>query len=573
MDFPDQKAGIRSRTTGRAPVRRHDAVVLAGVLALILSLTVMVAAVQVLVVRQLAAAKQRGNRERALELAEIGANAYLFQLGTAFLRAPLSWMPRFNDVSSAPEPWPVDFATFRKRAGRHSNFPVVRYPSGAKRQGFVVGHWNVPGGVVVVSYGFCNGSTRMVRCAARSFSPFEWAAAYGLDPHTSGEPGPGGDTGPAWSFTGNATIVGASGSEGLIDNAPNAAWFDGPLYLVGRGDSLNPDLSPDVWESGPGLPPGHVGTGTVAFPFVRRSKRSYAVPTVDELSIQYANLRFGQVNTVGVRWFAGVFADGSYRHHDTTGIRYVVRNKREGDPHFGKLRQLPVPMAFPSLHNPVLDLGEVPAATLTQSGMTDDEEFVGVRMYPGNYFFTQIRQPSSQGATLYLRSYADGGSGTGMDGNPMVVYDDVDYSHVATNPNPGFGSDKEIRIWVGDRSSGTNVASQLSNNVWMEDRTFPSRFRILVGNRAGCTIDGDSQRKFTVNLLANARYTPTSGPYAGIAIRAGRVSIRSNVYLLGSLVAWNVQMGGGATIERQAQMEPSPYEYTGYQVTDWREIQ
>ena len=543
---------------------------LVSALALVLVLTILIAAVQHLSAQQLSQVKMRANSQRALEMAEIGANAYLFQLGVAFVRAPLPWLPSANDVSNAPEPWPVDMATFRRRAGRHPNFRVFNYPAGVRGQGFVVGHRNDGDGVVVVSYGFCGGAVRMIRCSAVIFSPFEWAAAFGLDPYSPSNPGPAGDKGPAWNFFGNAKIVGASGAQGLIQNSINAQWFDGPLYLFGNAIGLNPNLNPVVQQSAHDLPPGHVGIGTLARPSLRRLRRALVVPTVDEAAQQYVARRWGVGNPLGARYFEKLNNDNA------TGIVYLVRNKDAGSPHYGKIRQLPGRPTFNNEVDPVLNLMEVASPTLVRAGMTTDEELVGVRIYPGNYFFTRIRQNTATGPRLYIRSVADGETGTDMQGQPFVVYADADYSVIAQNPNPGMSADREVRIWVAGVSlsgGGTNSASDLSDNIWMEDRTYPSRFRIMMGNPMGCRINGNGQNKFTVNLLAYNLHSVSTGPYAGTSnVPSGQVIINSNVYLYGSLVGWNVVVGGGATIERQARMEDSPYEVMAYQVTDWREI-
>lgn len=533
-------------------------------LGIILCLTLLIAAVQQMSVQQLASFKARSNSQRALELAQIGANAYLFQLSSSF-NTSLPWLPPSNPVDQASPAWPVDHATFRQRAGKDAQFPVRNYPAGTPGQGFVVGHRTEAGGVVVFSYGFCNGAVRMIRVTAVIFSPFEFAAAFGLDPYSPDMPGPGGDTGPAWTFTGSAKIVGASGSEGLVNNSPWVEWYDGPLYLTGRGNELNPTLDPAGLVSGPDVPPGHVGTGKLASPFVRRMSRSLNIPTVDEAAKQYVSKRWQINNTVGVRWFAS-------NNNNATGIRYLVRNKTVGHPHFGKVRHLDSGPSLGTQANPVLNLGQVSGNTLAQAGMTADEEFYGVRVYPGNYFFTRVNQPSSQGATLYLRSYPDGGAGVDMSGDALVVYGDANYSTVAVNPNPNSAFEREIRFWVGDVTTGNNSQTQLSNNIWMEYRQYPSRFRILFGNQAGCAISGDSQKKFTVNMLAYNIYRPTSGQNQGIAIPTGSVTLASNTYLYGSLVCWQLDVRGGATIERQALMEQSPYEVMAYSVMDWREF-
>src|SRR5262249_37696384 len=162
--------------------------------------------------------------ERALQMAEAGANAYINEMVNGFINTTgggaYDFMPKYNPN---PANWPVDLATFRQNAVSQPNtapYYLTHYPAGQIGQGFWVGHVGPDnnGGVTIYSYGWCNGATRMVEVSASAFSIFDWAAAYGIDPYSastslpalnSAGPGPGlkngspngSDTGPAWNFS------------------------------------------------------------------------------------------------------------------------------------------------------------------------------------------------------------------------------------------------------------------------------------------------------------------------------------------------------------------------------------
>lgn len=577
------------RTEGkRRRGQRGAALVIAMVL--ILALTMVVAATQYMAVQELRLTRSERNYERALQMAEAGANAYLNQLAKGFVNTSgggaYDFMPPYNDVSSASPAWPVDFATFRSlaRAGTAPFDAERNYPAGTTGQGYVVGHIQSGPDIKVISYGFCNGAVRMVIVSASSFSIFDWAAAYGIDKYNSSNPGPSlsnnanqTDTGPAWNFGGGTSLVGASGAEGLISNSNNATWYDGPIFLAANGNTFNPSntFNPTILQSLPNVPTGHVGTGTVASPGIRRFTRTLSLPTADEAANEWALTQFATTTTAGTRWFA------TNQNNNLTGIRWLVRVTNASDPNFNKIRELPIASNTfgNSTTNPIWSLGTTPTnGVLNAAGRTNNETLFGVRIYPGNYFFTQIQQASANGPTLYIRSYADGGTGTDLSGNNLVVYKS-DWSGIATNPNSGMASEKNIRIWMGDPSplpanypAGSD-RTNFSNNIWMENQAYPSRFRLYSGNRAGITITGTSSPKFNVNMLVYNKFVPTSGPFAGQTVFYGDVSLTSSTYLYGSLLAWKVSTTGSPVIEKQATMEPGNADRLTFLVTGWREIQ
>lgn len=532
-------------------------------LVLVLSLTILIAAIQRLVAQEFASTKSTVHSNRALQLAEAGINAYLHELSNGFVSDSVPWMPPPNDRTGADPAWPVDIATFRSRAGAgDAGFPVRHYPEGNASQGFVVGHVRSGATLSVIAYGFCNGAVRMVRCNAMDFQAFQWAAAYGLDPHSQANPGPGNDRGPAWTFLGSASIVGACGAEGEIKTNNNATIYDGPIYLSGAGVALNPTFDPVPLQSSSGVPPGHSGNGVVSLPFLRRKTTSMAFKTVDDTADEFVLATTGVVSSQGIRYFAD-----SAHNQNATGIRYLIRCK--SGPNLDKIRLgNAVPVAAT---DPVFAPPANPSNTAVGIADSATEELFGIRFYPGNYYFTRWHQPSAAAQRVYFRTYADGGAGVRVDGKPLEVFQDTGYSVPDHHPVAALSSEHTVRVWIGDPQTGAAAASDFSANLWIEDQTYPSRFRILFGNHAGMTIGGNGADKFTANVLAYNTYVPTTGPYRGETLSTGSVTI-NGAYLLGSLIAWQVTVGGNSVVEKQALLERDPGDRFGVVVLDWSEI-
>lgn len=548
------------RTKSHPPAR---AFALVASLVLVLALTVLIAAVQRLTAQEFAATKSATHEERALQLAEAGANAYLHQMSNGFVADAVPWMPPRNDRSGSQPAWPVDIPTFRRLAGAGDPaFPVRAYPAGAVRQGYVVGHVQSGSAITIVSYGFCEGAVRMVRSNIEEFNAFDWAAAYGLDPHTQANPGPGDDRGPAWNFGGTASVVGACGAEGEIKTNANATIYDGPVYLSGAGTTLNPGYNPTPLRSGPGLPTGHIGTGILSYPFVRRKPTPLAFKPVDAVANEYVKARFGVETTQGARYFAA-----TANNQNNSGIHYLVRCI--AGPNANKIRlgnRLTI-----SNRNPVFNPPSSPDDATVGIVDRDTEELYGIRFYPGNYCFTQWRQPGRGALRTFFRTVADGEAGTRPDGTPLVVYLDTAYSVPDAHPVPSLSSERNVRIWIVDPAAGNASASDFSANMWIENQTFASRFRVMFASQGGMSIGGYGGDRFTANVLAYNTFVPTSGNFAGQTVSTGRVSI-NGAYLLGSLIAWQVSVGGNAVLEKQARFEPNPGDRFAYVVRDWSEV-
>lgn len=510
-------------SSGRRRSRRGAALLIA--LALILTLTVVVAATQVQVISQLALSRRERDYERALQCAEAGVNAYLNRLSYG--------------TGSVPAAIPAYTLAGFRQAVRDGTVTLTRYPSGSTTQGYYVGHAGTVGSfVTILGYGWSNGVVRRVKASGRAFSIFDWAAIYGLDP------APGSY---AWKFTGNAKVVGASGADGKLFLSPgaNVTWYDGPVIWAGPGAQSNPN--PPVYPSGPNIPLGHPSTPDhihiLSNPPVRRYARPLGFPTADEAANQWVN------TTLGVEYFRT-------NNHNATGLRYLVR-----DTVTGVIREL-------SGNYTVLAAGDFeldnelspPTGQLNQMGMTASEVFYGVRAYPGNYYFTAVQMGPAD--RILLRSFKDSERtipAVNAQRTPIIDGDPA-------NPNPGQAENQNIRVWLGDPTSGPIPNTTFSYQTQMEYPRFASRFRVYNASHGSVIIKGtndDPPPPFRVNLLAYNR--DSNGGY-------GSVQFVSSVYLFGSLIAWRIDVSGGTTIEKEVP-ELGPDDRFAYVTTDWTELQ
>src|ERR1041385_2336129 len=128
----------RRRIGGRRTQRGQALVVSLGI---ILGLILLTAAVQIQVVAQLNETKRERDFERALQMAEAGANAYLNELANGFVNSTYSYMPPYNsDPRGDGGATLLTTAQFQTQAnnGTIAASKLCNYPSGSTRQGFYV---------------------------------------------------------------------------------------------------------------------------------------------------------------------------------------------------------------------------------------------------------------------------------------------------------------------------------------------------------------------------------------------------------------------------------------------------
>lgn len=548
-------------------------------LALTLCLTMVIVGIQMELATQLKASKGQRDYDRALQLAEAGANAYLNYLSEGINSSQLTpWgsssfaplvngtIPSTAQVRSAilAGNIPLGTGTCTINGTAYANtVGLVNFPAQASlttrsaagsQFGYFVITTSSGATVSLVSYGYSNGIVRRIQVSGTSSDIFDWAAVYGMDPYSSGNTGPGlasnqspngTDSGPAWDFGGSTSIVGASGAEGVINNSNNAAWYNGPVILALNGNTLNP-TNPTVLQSTPNVPTGYSGTGVLAVPVIRRLTRSLAIEDADIAANRWAAAMFGQTTDVGVEFFK----TATY-NNNATGIRMLVQATRGVNS--GKVRELAPAYPIPTTGGSAYEFTWPSPSALTAAGMTNNEIFLGLRVYPGTYYIQKWTQSTS--AVVYLRT-TDSAAYVGVDGTgaSMPVHNSTFTAITSPNPNSGMSDERNIRFFVGNPTTGNSPNSGFSDNAFMEDPSFASRFRLYFATRGAVSISGTNSnppKKFRVNILSKSSIAGTGGN-AGRTVVYGNVSIASGTYLFGSLIAWQVKVTGSATIEKQA---------------------
>ncbi len=136
-------------------------------LALILGLTVLVTATQILVVQQLKTSKSEREYEHALQMAEAGVNAYLNRLNSGAAASYL--VPALNASLSGPAPSLLG----AKQAVQTGTYKMTRYPA-ASEEAYFAATIGAPAPPLyetkIVGYGWSHGVMRRVILPVRSIS-------------------------------------------------------------------------------------------------------------------------------------------------------------------------------------------------------------------------------------------------------------------------------------------------------------------------------------------------------------------------------------------------------------------
>jgi hypothetical protein len=537
-NFCTAMGNTRSSTRRTNPDRtKHSGHVLPVVLLFLLGLSLATVAHQQLAVAEMRAAQARQNRQRALAHAESAAAAYVHQWNAGFAENATAGLPPLLDLDRAA-PGTIDTSDrFRREWSAFPNrFPRLPAPGNRPREGFTVGHRVVPGGMAVVAFGWCNGAVRGVRWLLRPSGIFELGAAYGVDPHTDDNPGPGNDRGPALRFTGNSSLVGRSGVEGRIVGGGSAVFYDGPLVLRGDANTVNSDLSPATKVSSPGDPRGTTTSGTLADPFVRNQASSAFLPDFDIVARRRLASR-GVAATPTAR-------DALMRINDSRSlVRIVVRMAKGGHPDYGKVREIgPLPLAG-TPDEPVLDLRTPSSTLLRQLGMRESEEFAAFRLLPGDHVATAILQNTASKAPVMIRNHPDSETGTGPTGTAWVVMTDPAFRIPSRHPDPARAGESVVRLWLLPSKRPNDPAIRLQTAWTLEKTAAPFAFRIYCAHPAGVSISGNASFRGALYSLASEAIPGETTPRM-----FGAVNIQGIVEWVGSVVAWNLSVGGGAVL-------------------------
>lgn len=524
-------------------------------LAIILGLTVLVGASQLVTVTEMARSKADRDFERALQYAEAGLNAYLNRLGSgagsgtyAGLVPPYQQLPEFYSIDGFRDA--VRAGTITSTASTPYRF--VHYPPGSTDSGFYVGHVATPGAfATLVSYGYCRGAVRRVRGTGRSFSIFDWAAIWGINPGTSNQD-------YAWKFSGSANVVGAAGAEGLFIGNNNVTVYDGPVVWANASYAApfsNPNLT--IYASSANVPSGHPDGSLypwhqhqVANPGMRYYASRLDFPTADEAANQYSGA-------------TGGVAQYKTNNHNATGLRYLVRNTATG-----VIRELQGSYTVLASSDYELDNELAPnASTLSGLGMTSSEEFHGLRVYPGNYYLESVNMGNAD--KIFLRTFTDAERSIAVDATRIdrrsISVQGSDGTE-PVNPNSGQSGNANVRFWIGKSTKPNDPNTIFDVNCQMEYPRYASRFRIYAATRGSFTVRGRNTTPpppFRVNLLAYNRDGSGNG--------YGDVKFVSSTYLFGSLISWMVDVSGGTTIEKEAP-ELGPDDRLTYVLDHWTEL-
>src|SRR5262249_5584440 len=150
---------------------------------------------------------------------------------------------------------------------------------------------------------------------------------------------------------------------------------------------------------------------------------------------------FSQTTTSGVEFFK----TATY-NNNATGIRMLVKVTKNTDPNYGKVRELASAWPIPTTGGSAYEFTWPNNSALNAAGMTNNETFIGLRVYPGTYYIQKWTQNTSD--VVFLRTNASS-SYIGVDGSgtSMPVYNSTFTAITSPNPNSGMSAEKNIRFF------------------------------------------------------------------------------------------------------------------------------
>lgn len=594
---------VRTMSNRNKPLRKRRsrrAYALLIALALVVGLLLLIAATQRTMMQQLALTKTERDYERALQLSEVGLNKLL----NSFSNPVSGALPDpIYDFSGSGIPTIAAF----KAGVRSGLYKVTKYPAGSARTGYCIGQIGLLSGGsantsgTAVVFGWYDGVVRRVRVGLRAYSYFDWAAVYTLNPSLTNLADPTSwetvGNNYSWKFTSGAQVVGAVGSQGRIDYGVNSLFWVGPVYLAGPsarfGSAPFPTkgVSPSAASTPANpVPSGYSGSTTAALPFVRSIQENFYVPTADQAAKQWALDSRNVSTAVNMDYYSGTTTIGGKavsNNNNTTGLRYLVwdgattASIRELGPKTNAQGVVTsnyqvIPSGYSLNGSAFAPSISKNSAVALNSDLKAGETIYGVRAYPGDYYFDTIDMSGTN--RLFLRTFSDNEAAAIPTSGPLRPYN----FGSAANPNQrvlntngvmslsSLAGEGNVRFWVSQPASGKNKGASFTDQVSMEYTKYASRFRVYVANSAGGSISAGNSNPpppFRVNMLAyNIRAGINSGqPY-------GPVSMTGSAYLFGSLIGWQVALGGSSIVQKE-NVEIGPGDRITYTVQSWAELQ
>ncbi len=314
-----------------------------------------------------------------------------------------------------------------------------------------------PGSVYVIwSEGTSGGVVRRVELRVKPAAPP--FALYGIS-----------GAADSVNMRGTTNTTGTVGTNGTWDSGSNTTITKGPMLLAGNNAKVNN------------------GSATIQNP-VENPLRSM------DFSLQWSTVT-GIANSIsgstqGVRWFRNRNDNNAAVQGGTRGVFYVYRNAS------GQTTERPF------LLGSSFTLSKSAISAPSVSGFN----FVAVKFYPGNYYFTDISLNSN---------------------TPTILID-----------NRPTSNGSAVNWWVDSNGAG-DPRIQISPLIDLVDRNYPGRFWIYSRGTGGVRVAGNDQP-----FYANIYYFDIDAngvPY-------GKVDVDSNSTLYGTIISWNMDIGGGASI-------------------------
>ncbi|MCW3097142.1 MAG: hypothetical protein JWL77_2760 [Chthonomonadaceae bacterium] len=571
-------------------------------LALVVGLLMLIVATQRTLVQQLALTRTERDSERALELSEIGLNKLLY----SFSNGTVGSLPNpIYDFTATGIPTIAAF----KAGVRSGTYKVTKYPAGSTNTGYCYGQMGLlntggssnSSGTAVV-FGWYDGVVRRIRVGLQGFSYFDWAAVYTINPSLKNLSDPtswdGAGSNYSWSFTSGAQVIGPVGSQGRVDNGTNSVFWVGPVYMAGPsarfGNASYPSTGTFPVPGDPAIntvPSGYTGSTTPVTPFMRVISEDLYIPTADQAAVQWAKDSRSVSTATNMDYYAGTTTIGGNavsNNNNATGLRYLVwdgsttASIRELGPKVnGSGVVLSNYQVIPSGYS--LDGGAFSPSTnngsylVKNSDLKSTESVYGIRAYPGDYYFDMIKMTGTN--RLFLRTFTDSEASTIPTSGALRPYNfggsaNPNQRVLNTNGTMSLSSlsgEANVRFWVSEpTSNGTNTGASFTDQVSMEYTQYASRFRVYVANSLGAKIaagNTSSPPPFRVNLLV---YNQRAGINSGLPY--GPTAMTGSAFLYGSLMGWQVSVGGSSVIQK-AYTEIGPGDKITYTVQSWAELQ